>query len=179
MNARRGYPCRTLTLITEGFPDDRPIPLNQPVRPARLAHLTAEAGVFSAAVLLAPFPVASAWPGGGYRDVTALRVAVSCGFVRFWSAGGEDLGADLARAEDFWARFHIVTAALAGVLFLVLAVLLTRVWREFALPIRPCGPRASTPGCGGLAGDSCTGARLNLQRDVRASRARVNRWPTE
>jgi hypothetical protein len=89
------------------------------------------------AVLLAPFPVASVWPGGGYPNRTALVDAVSSGFVRQMSAGSGLIGPDLARPVDFWARFHVIKAVLAAALLLVLVPLGSRTWREYTRASRP------------------------------------------
>ncbi len=108
-----------------------PDPLDRAVPRPRLALLAALAVALGAAVLLAPFPLASVWPGGGYPDLPSLRDAVGSGFVRFRAAGGDGFG-DLTRAAGFWGRFHIVKAGLAGLLLLVLGVVLARVLRQSA-----------------------------------------------
>ena len=105
------------------------VPTSRPGRPARLGPVGVAAAALLAAVVLVPFPAASAWQGGGYRDLAALRDAVGSGLVRFWSTGGGQIGPDLGRAADFWARFHVVKAALAAALLAVLVVLLARAWR--------------------------------------------------
>jgi hypothetical protein len=88
-----------------------------------------------AAVLLLPFPIASAWSGGAYPELGSLQEAVSSGLVRFWSVGGTQVGAPLGRTAEFWARFHIVKAALAAILLIVLVLLAARVWRASAYAV--------------------------------------------
>jgi hypothetical protein len=118
-------------MTTAAFPEHRRQPgWRPPTRSRGLTALTAAAGVLTAEVVLVPFPLATALPGGGYPGPDALREAVTGGFVRFWATGNGALGPDLAAAADFWARFHVVKAALAGALLGVLLVLLPRLWRS-------------------------------------------------
>lgn len=127
---------RTHPMTTAAFPD-HPQHAHHPhtgrrmagTGPRRVPALTAVAAVLTAAVVLVPFPLAAALSGGGYRGPEALREAVTTGFVRFWSTGSGALGPDLAAAADFWARFHVVKAVLAGALLGVLLVLVPRLWR--------------------------------------------------
>ena len=100
-----------------------------PSHPRHLTRLTGAAAVLTAAALLVPFPLAAASSAGGYPGPDALREGVTTGFVRFWAAGTGALGPELTAAVDFWARFHVVKAALAGALLGVLLVLVPRLWR--------------------------------------------------
>ncbi len=80
------------------------------------------------AVFVAPFPVASAWSDGGYPSRAALVDSLSAAFVHYWDAGSGVIGPDLALPVDFWARFHVVKAALAAILLVALARLGSRTW---------------------------------------------------
>lgn len=93
------------------------------------------AAILSVAVIAAPFRLASAWPGGGYADRAELAAAVRSGFLDLWASGRAGVSPELARAVEFWLRFHLAKAALAGVLLAVLVVLARRVWGA-AAPVR-------------------------------------------
>ncbi len=85
------------------------------------------------AVFLTPFPLAAAWlhsghSDRGYSDLTVLVDSLSTAFVHHWKADSGAIGADLAVPVDFWARFHIVKAALAAALLVVMAPLGSRTW---------------------------------------------------
>ncbi len=95
------------------------------------------AAVLVLAVFLAPFRVASVWPGGGYPSRTALVDSLSSGFIHYSTGGSALMGPDLACPVDFWARFHVLKAALAGVLVLVLVSLGSRSWRVYTRAGRP------------------------------------------
>ena len=84
-----------------------------------------------AGVFLAPFPVASMWPGGGYPSRAALVDSLTSGFVRYWDAGSGLIDPGLALPLDFWARFHVVKAVFAAVLLLVLVILGLRTWSAY------------------------------------------------
>lgn len=108
-------------------------PLQHDPRPsARLAPPALAAAALTALVLIAPFRVASAWSGGRYPDLAALRTAVTEGFVRLWNDAGAAPGADLAGAAQFWARFHVVKAGLAAALLVALLVLAQRLLHALA-----------------------------------------------
>lgn len=83
------------------------------------------------ALWLVPFPAASAWVEGGYASQAALVDALSSAFVRFWGSGSGEVGPDLAAPLDFWMWFHLIKAALAAALLLVLAHLGSRVWAAY------------------------------------------------
>jgi hypothetical protein len=97
-------------------------------RPRQLGALTAATALLATLVALVPFPLASALSGGRYEDLAALRAGVTNGFVQFWATGDGRLG-ELSATADFWARFHVVKAALSTGLLVVLCVLLAGVWR--------------------------------------------------
>lgn len=96
-------------------------------QPGRWSWLPIAAAALAVAVVVLPFRLAAVGLGGGFADVTALGDAVTSGFVDFWSAGAADLPADLAKAVDFWARFHVVKAILAAALLVTLVALGPRV----------------------------------------------------
>src|SRR5690349_5710632 len=96
--------------------------------PQRLGTLTAATALLVTLVAVVPFPLASALSGGRYGDLEALREGVTRGFVQLWAAGDGRRG-ELTATADFWARFHVVKAALATVLLVVLCALVARVWR--------------------------------------------------
>lgn len=96
--------------------------------PRRLLWLLLSAGVLAVAVVLAPFPLASVWLDGVYPNRAALVDSLSAAVVRFWSANASVTGPDLALPVTFWQHFHLVKAALAALLLVVLVFLGSRTW---------------------------------------------------
>jgi hypothetical protein len=80
------------------------------------------------AVVLVPFPLASAWSEVGYSSPAALEDSLTSAFVGFWAAGTGVIGADLARPVAFWSHFHVVKAVLATVLLVALVLVCCRSW---------------------------------------------------
>lgn len=105
-----------------------PAPVTRPVAPASVLGPLAAALALGVALVLVPFPAASALSPGGYAGRAALVDAVGAGFVRFWHEGTGSLPADLGAAVDFWTRFHVVKAGLAAALLAVLVQLGSRAW---------------------------------------------------
>lgn len=97
-----------------------------------------------------PAPLAAAWSGGGYPGEAALGAAVGRGIVRFWSVGDGLLGPELARPVDYWARFHVVKAALAACLLLALVTLGRRIWSRYAVDAAAAPGRRAGVAAGGL-----------------------------
>lgn len=83
------------------------------------------------AVFLVPFRAASLWSGSAYAGIGALRESLTAAFVDFWSSGGTQLGPQLDRAVDFWAKFHVVKAVLATALLVAALLLVGRLWRSY------------------------------------------------
>ncbi|MFN8125294.1 MAG: hypothetical protein U0R64_02095 [Candidatus Nanopelagicales bacterium] len=96
--------------------------------PVRDAALTAAVLTLLAAVFLVPFRAASAWTGGTYPSIGALRDSLTAAFVTFWAGGDKSLGPDLTDVVDFWAKFHIVKALLAVALLAASVLLGRRLW---------------------------------------------------
>lgn len=82
--------------------------------------LAVTAVALALAVVAAPAPLASLWPGGGYANLGDLRSALSAGFVGYWAAGDGVVGPGLARPVAYWAHFHLVKALLAAAWLVVL-----------------------------------------------------------
>lgn len=101
-------------------------------RPRRLVGPLLWSGVLLVAVVLVPFRMASAWPGGGFSDRSALVDSLAAAVVRYWDAGSGATGAELALPVSFWARFHVVKAVLAAALFVVAMVLGARTLTAYA-----------------------------------------------
>jgi hypothetical protein len=80
------------------------------------------------AVLLLPFPLASAWTDRRYQNRDALVDSLTSAFVRYWAAGTGVIDADLARPVAFWSHFHVVKAVLAALLLVALLLLVARSW---------------------------------------------------
>jgi len=101
-------------------------------RQRRPLMLSLWAGLLVLAIMVAPFSLASLGPGGGYPGVAALGEAMNSGFVAYWRAGTGSLGAGLDNAVEFWSRFHIIKALLAGILLVVLLPLGSQIWSAYA-----------------------------------------------
>ena len=76
-----------------------------------------------AAVMLAP-PVLA---GGRYSSRSRLLTGLHDGFVTFWRTGTPPSG-----VVDYWFRFHVVKAALAAILLVVLIGFAVQVGRRWA-----------------------------------------------
>lgn len=79
------------------------------------------------AAVVTPMPLASVWPGDGYANLADLRGAAGSGLVHYWAADTGRLGPDLEQAVDHWRRFHLIKAALSGMLLVVLLELGSRL----------------------------------------------------
>lgn len=97
-------------------------------RPRGILWSVVAALALAVALVVIPFPAASAWSRRGYGSRAALVDALSAGFVSFWRTGTGAIPADLAAPVDFWARFHVVKAGIAAVLVVVLVLLGSRAW---------------------------------------------------
>jgi hypothetical protein len=99
--------------------------------PRPLLWPMASAAALAAAVFLVPFRAASALTGGGFTSRDALVDSLSSAFVGYWTAGSTAVGPDLGAVVSFWASFHMVKAALAGLLLVALVVLCVRTWGAY------------------------------------------------
>lgn len=96
-----------------------------------VVRLTTGVVVAILAVALVPFRAAGVWPGGGYADVATLGDRLARGLVGYWSSGAAVVGPALADPVSFWARFHVIKAALAMILLVVAIRLGVRLWRGY------------------------------------------------
>ncbi|MEV0332689.1 hypothetical protein [Nocardia sp. NPDC050717] len=102
-----------------------------------VALLGALAVVLGGAFVLAPRWLAGSVPGGGIGDEGDVRNALRAGFVEYWGSGDRALTPALSATVDYWSRYHLAKAVLAGLLVIVLVALAVRLWRAFLVAERP------------------------------------------
>jgi hypothetical protein len=86
----------------------------------------------AAAFVVLPRPFAAAVSGRDYGDEQHLRVTVTAAFVDYWQTGRRLLTTELSHLVDYWRWYHVLKAATAIGLMVVLVVLASRLWRAFA-----------------------------------------------
>ncbi|MEU0539690.1 hypothetical protein ABZ319_07445 [Nocardia sp. NPDC005978] len=105
-----------------------------PVRtnfPGRVLGLLATgAVVLGIAFVIAPRALA-AREGASFGDADALRGEFRTAFDTYWRTGESAFPADLQRIVDYWFRYHLSKAVIAGVLLFVLISLTVLLWRAF------------------------------------------------
>ena len=89
------------------------------------------AGLLLLLVLFGIFPLTTTLTGG-YPNVGQLSESITSNFVVFWHSSDASLNAGLSAAVDYWARFHLIKAALALVLLVILIPLGGRLWSAYA-----------------------------------------------
>jgi hypothetical protein len=95
-------------------------------------HLGAVAVALAAAFVLLPRPLASAISGHGYGGERELRERVTTAFVRYWHIGHRSVTPELSHLVAYWRWYHVVKAATAIGILVVLIVLGARLWRAYA-----------------------------------------------
>lgn len=111
----------------------RSSPLTRSKRPrASSRHLVALAVALAVLFVIAPATLAGGSYGRSFTDNGSLVDATRTSFVGFWNAGSGDLPPALQNAVDYWQRYHLVKALIAGLLLAVLLVLGTRVGRALS-----------------------------------------------
>lgn len=96
-----------------------------------LATLGAVAAALLAAFVVAPPTLAGDGSGRGFADERHLIDAVRAAFVGYWRSGRRDFSPDLDRIVDYWFHFHLVKAAVAAILLIVLVALGVLLWKAF------------------------------------------------
>ncbi|GII05260.1 hypothetical protein [Planobispora takensis] len=96
---------------------------------AVLATLVA---VLATAFVLAPHTLAATRATGGFSEVSTLRRTLRQAFAEYWSSGERDPTPGLQTVIDYWSRYHLVKAAIAVILLIVLIVLGVVVWKAFS-----------------------------------------------
>ncbi|MCI4063680.1 hypothetical protein MRQ36_14230 [Micromonospora sp. R77] len=107
-----------------------------PPRPAgvsggAIATLGALAAALGAAFVLAPPALAADATSGDLADQRRLTDALRAAFVDYWRSGDREFSPALERVVDYWFRFHLVKAAIAAVLLIVLIAAGVRLWTAF------------------------------------------------
>lgn len=111
----------------------RPSALTRTGRPrARSWQLLALAVALAVLFVIAPASLAGGSYGRSFTDNGSLVEATRTSFAAFWSAGSGDLPPALQNAADYWERYHLVKALIAGLLLAVLLMLGTRVGRALS-----------------------------------------------
>jgi hypothetical protein len=111
----------------------RPSALTRSGRPrASSRQLVALAVALAVLFVIAPATLAGGTYGRSFTDNGSLVDATRTSFAAFWSAGSGDLPPALQSAVDYWQRYHVVKALIAGLLLAVLLVLGTRVGRALS-----------------------------------------------
>lgn len=105
------------------------VPPLQP-RAVRLRILGLVAAVLLVALFVAPSFVAGNSFGGG-----GLAREFGDGFVEYWNLGVAEFPPRLANSVDYWFRFHVAKAVIAGLLLVVAVALGVRLWSSY------CGER--------------------------------------
>lgn len=95
-----------------------------------LSTLVALAAALAAAFVLAP-RVLAANGSGDVVDQRHLATAFRSAFVEYWRSGHRDFSAGLTEVVDFWFRYHVAKAVIAGTLLVVLAALGVILWKAF------------------------------------------------
>ncbi|GEM33349.1 hypothetical protein NN3_43560 [Nocardia neocaledoniensis NBRC 108232] len=93
--------------------------------------------VLGGAFVLAPRWLAGSVPGGGIGDEGDVRNALRAGFVEYWGSGDRALTPALTATVEYWSRYHLAKAVLAGLLVIVLVALAVQLWRAFLVAERP------------------------------------------
>jgi hypothetical protein len=98
----------------------------------RNTHLAALALTLAAAFVWLPRPFARAVSGHDYGDEEHLRATVTSAFVDYWQIGRRMLTPELSHLVDYWRWYHVLKAAAAIGLMIVLVLLAIRLWNAFA-----------------------------------------------
>lgn len=96
-----------------------------------LAMLVALAGVLVAAFVVAPRTLAASRSNGGFVDRRNFVESVRVAFVEYWNSGARDLTPGMERVVDYWFRYHVAKAVIAGLLLIVLIALGVLLWKAF------------------------------------------------
>lgn len=86
--------------------------------------------VLGVAFVVAPVWLAGGGHGGGFVGSAALSRSVGHEFVAFWHTDRQARPAAMNDLVQYWGRYHVAKAVLAGVLLIVLSVLATRLWKQ-------------------------------------------------
>ncbi|SBT43691.1 hypothetical protein [Micromonospora auratinigra] len=114
-----------------------------------LAALAAVALALGVAFVVAPSRLAAGGSGGDFDDRRQLVDAVHAEFVGWWRSGEAGFPPGLQRVVDYWFRYHLAKAVLAGALLVVLGALAVLLWRAL---LRAGGLPAGTRAMLGAAG---------------------------
>ncbi|MEV6070977.1 hypothetical protein AB0L82_30905 [Nocardia sp. NPDC052001] len=95
-----------------------------------LVALVALAVALSLALVIAPRTLAASG-SADFSDENALRDAFRKAFAEYWASGSGDFPASLQHTVDYWFRYHIAKAVIAGLLLIVLVALAVLLWKAF------------------------------------------------
>ncbi|MCV7131762.1 hypothetical protein H7J06_02080 [Mycobacterium hodleri] len=80
--------------------------------------------------MVAPVGLAGGGYGGGFFGSAALSSSVADNFVALWHSGDRAMPAGMNDLVQYWRRYHVAKAVLAGLLVVVLAAWATRLWKS-------------------------------------------------
>ncbi|MBJ7291400.1 hypothetical protein, partial [Williamsia sp.] len=125
--------------------------------------------LLGAAFVVAPVWLAGGGHGGGFFGSAALSRSVGDEFVAFWHTSDQSLPAGMDDLVQYWMRYHVAKAALAGLLLIALAVLAARLWRPSVDSTIPARRRRMAGVAGATATAGGFGAALLLMANVQGA----------
>jgi hypothetical protein len=112
-----------------------------------LSAVAITAAALVVAFVLAPATLASTAATADLGSEGRLIAAFRSAFVGYWRSGNAGFGSELQRLVDYWFRYHVAKALLAGALLAVLIVLTVLSWQAF---LRVGGLRAAALAVSGV-----------------------------
>ncbi|WP_123666290.1 hypothetical protein [Actinocorallia herbida] len=122
------------------------------------------------AFVVAPRVLAGVGTGTGFGGRAELVEAMSASFDGYWASGRREPAAGLASVIEYWARYHVAKAALAGMLLAVFGLLAVRLWRAYARSGGSGrGRRAALASGGGAAAGLAVFALVTVMANVQGA----------
>ncbi|WP_328999041.1 hypothetical protein OHA18_31910 [Kribbella sp. NBC_00709] len=112
-----------------------------------LSAVATTAAALIVAFVLAPATLASTAATTGLGSESRLIATFRNAFVGYWRSGTGGFGSELQPVVDYWFRYHVAKAFLAGALLAVLIVLGVLSWQAF---LRVGGLRAAALAVSGV-----------------------------
>ncbi len=100
--------------------------------PSRVpALLVALAAALVAAFVAAPPALAAIGSTTGFADERQFTDGVRAAFVEYWRSGERAYSPRLREVVDYWFRYHVIKAVIAGLLLIVFVALGVVLWKAF------------------------------------------------
>ena len=125
--------------------------------------------MLGAAFVVAPVWLAGGGHGGGFSGSAALSRSVGNEFIAFWRTSDQALPTGMNDLLQYWMRYHVAKAVLAGFLLIVLTVLATRLWGPGTDSSVPASRRRVAGVVGATATAGGFGAALLLMANVQGA----------